>query len=181
MIIAFAAIALAGEPPPGVAGQWRLSRVETAEEAWEYATKVEEWAKFARDRCHEIERLLTFRGEEIEISYRWSCSEPGLGTYVSVRSLSVAAQWSGGELIVPPAEGFGRFVRLQPPDPTLGRRTVAILPATEREAQLGPMTWQVVLVEPPPRSKDPIQLRLTRKSGEVWTLVPATPPAEPPK
>jgi hypothetical protein len=177
MILALSVAGWAGSPPAGVAGQWRLVRVETREEAWNYATKVEEWARYGKDRCHEVERLLTLTGEEVEITWRWDCDEPGLGSYRSERSLLVSAQWSGDELIVPPAEGLGRFVRLQPPDPTVGRRTVAILPAQVRTVELGPVTWQASLVPPPPRSKDAPMLRLARKNGEIWTLAPVVPAA----
>jgi len=169
-VITWLALAAWGDPPAGVAGQWRLTRVETSQETWNYDTKVEEWARYGRDRCHEVDRLLTFTGEDVELLYRWRCDEPGLGSYVSERSVVVSAQWSGHELIVPPAEGVGRFVRVLAPDPVTGRRAVAILPAQERDLQLGPVTWQAEILAPPPRSKEAPMLKLARRSGEIWTL-----------
>ncbi|MBA2321155.1 MAG: hypothetical protein H0V89_08365 [Deltaproteobacteria bacterium] len=180
MIALLAIGAWAADPPVGMAGQWRLARVETSEESWNYADKVRESARYAADRCHEMERLVTLSGEDVELTYRWMCDEPGLGTYVSERSVLVSAQWSGSDVLVPPAEGVGRFVRVEPPDPATGRRAVAILPAQARELQLGPVTWKAELVPPSTgsrsRSKESPMLRLTRKNGEIWILAPVAAP-----
>lgn len=165
-------VAWAGDPPAGIAGDWQLRRVEGGAESWDYAAKAAEWARYTKGRCHEIERRLSLRGDEVELVYRWQCEELGLGSYVSERSIVAAAQWSGADLTVPMAEGVGTFIALKPPNLTTGRRAVAILPAEEKGSQLGPFTWRAELIPAPPRAKEPALLRLSRESGETWILEP---------
>lgn len=162
-------------PPDGLAGTWTLTRVEGPKESWDYADKVVEWKKFATGRCAETRRDVVLQGDVLEVQTTWSCDEPGFGPTETVRATTVDVQWNGWELIVPRAEGTGRFLLLVPPEPGSGRTVVATMTGSALDTELGPVSWQVVL-QPPAKPRGPPRLALSRPGGETWYLEPVTNP-----
>ncbi len=177
-MIALLAIAAFAGPPDGLSGTWSLVRVEGPKESWDYADKVLEWKKYGTGRCAETRREVLLEGDNIEVRTRWTCDEPGFGPTITERSTTVEAQWNGWELIVPRAEGTGRFLLLVPPDASVGRSAIATMTGSALATELGPVTWQVAMQAPPPKPRGQMpRLALTRDTGETWLLEPVTNPA----